>query len=182
MVTMLVPLERLLDRVRHPRSRADELAALRARLRALPAPESAAPERRALALELRRLRLELSEALVGVGSCAGCAEGHPLPFGRWDGGHCCGGTTSAIFSDDELAALQLAGTTADRLVPPADSDHAGCAFRGPRGCSLSPVDRPTLCVRFICQELDRELAARGDRARIRALAGEIALLFRRLSA
>jgi len=176
----LVPLERLIDRIRHPQSRAAELASLRERMRALPPPEEATPEQRSAAEELRRLRERLSAALEGVESCSGCARGHPLPNGRWDGGHCCGGKTAEIFSDDEVAALYLGGTRPEHLIAPS-SDHAGCAFRGATGCSLAPADRPTLCVRYICRELDRELADRGDRAGIRALRTELERLFGALS-
>jgi len=150
-------------------------------MRALPPPEDATPEQRSAASELRGLRARLSAELAEVRSCGGCARGHPLPNGRWDGGHCCGGKTAEIFSDDELWALHLGGTMPEDLRAPS-SDHAGCAFRGPTGCSLPPVDRPTLCVRYVCRELERELAARGDGARIRFLAGELGRIFRGLTA
>ena len=38
----------------------------------------------------------------------------------------------------------------------------GGAFRGPEGCSLGAEDRPNLCVRFACRELEAELRASGD--------------------
>ena len=135
---MLISAQYLVDRLRHPRSRADEVAALRRRFAAAPVhdggPSGLSVTERDLALELRRLREALSVALAGVASCSGCARGHPLPHGRWRGGHCC-------------------GTRGERLSPPA-GDHAGCAFRGPDGCSLAPADRPSLCVRYICRELE----------------------------
>jgi hypothetical protein len=177
---MLIAAWQLVDRMRHPRTRADELAALRRRFaeagRDEPSPGEVEAARR-----LRELRAELSAALSGVTSCAGCARRHPLPHGRWDGGHCCGCRTTDVFTDDEIAALRLAGTTLARLSPPR-SDHAGCVFRGPTGCSLDVADRPNICVRYICRELDAELAARGDRAGIRRIAAEIDATFRRLSA
>jgi hypothetical protein len=135
---------------------------------------------RALAIELRRLREELTSALAGVQACGGCARGRSLPHGRWRGGHCCGAPTDAIFTDDELAALRLSGTTPARLSPPR-SDHAGCAFRGPEGCSLDAGDRPNLCVRFICRELEGELATRADVARLKEVARDLATTFARFS-
>jgi hypothetical protein len=179
---MLIAARWLVDRARGPRSRADEVLALRRRLEAMPGPGDATEEEARLALDLRRLREELSAALAGVESCGGCAKGHPLPHGRWHGGHCCGCRTDQVFTDDEVAALRLSGTTSGRLAPPA-GDHAGCAFRGPAGCSLAVADRPSLCVRFVCRELEDELRARGDLAEIKRIAaalGKAAERFRRL--
>lgn len=175
---MLIAAQHLVDRLRHPRSRADEVAALRRRFAAS---EPAGAEEVALALELRRLRLALSAALAGVTSCQGCSRGHPLPHGRWDGGHCCGTATRNVFTDDEIAALRLSGTRPADLVPPR-GDHAGCAFRGPEGCALAVADRPSICVRFVCRELDDELRARGDRRAIQALGAELNRAFERLRA
>ena len=178
---MIIAAQHLVDRLRHPRSRADEVAALRRRLMdaTLEAPTAEEIE---VAAELLRLRRALSEALMGVTSCSGCARGHPLPHGRWSGGHCCGTRTEQVFTDDEVAALRLAGTTAARLVPPPPGDHAGCAFRGPAGCSLDVADRPSLCVRFVCRELDDELREQGgpgDRRALKALAAELGRTFER---
>lgn len=166
----------LLDRLQHPRSRADELARLRARLRAEPGPEDGPPEEVALAHELKRLREQLIESLGEVQSCRGCARGHPLPWGRWVGGHCCGGRTEILFSDDEVAALRMSGSKAEALTPPR-GDHAGCAFRGERGCSLEVADRPNICVRYFCPTLTSELQARGDLPRLRELAVELERVF-----
>ena len=47
-----------------------------------------------------------------------CAKGHPEPAGHWRGGHCCSGHTLDIWSQDECAALKLAGTDAAVLEPP----------------------------------------------------------------
>ena len=180
MRSMLIAARHLVDRLRHPRSRADEVLAVRRRLVAQPAPSEASEEERALAGELLRVRTELTEALAGVTSCSGCARGHSLPHGRWSGGQCCGGSTEGIFTDDELAALRLSGTTPSRLSPPR-SDHAGCAFRGPEGCSLTVADRPNLCVRYICRELEAELTAAGTLPRVKALARELGDTFARFS-
>jgi hypothetical protein len=169
---MLLAARHLVDRLRHPRSRADDLLALRRRFAAAPGPEAVPPAELEAARELLRLREALSAALAGVASCSGCAKNHPLPHGRWAGGHCCGGRTDGVFTDDEVAALRLAGTTPAALQAPA-GDHAGCAFRGPEGCSLAPAHRPSLCVRYVCRELDGELAERGDRSSIKALAAEL---------
>ena len=172
---MLIAARHLVDRLRGPRSRADDLAALRRRFDAV---ADASDEEIALAREMRRLREALSAALSNVASCARCAHGHPLPHGRWDGGHCCGTRTDAVFTDDEIAALRLAGSMPSRLSPPA-GDHAGCAFRGERGCSLAPGDRPSICVRYICHDLERELRERGDLREIRAIAVDLARAFER---
>lgn len=172
---MLIAAQHLIDRLRHPRSRADDVAALRRRFAQA---EPAGAEEVALAVELRRLREALSTALAGVESCSGCARGHPLPHGRWRGGHCCGTETTNVFTDDEVAALRASGTTPARLVPPR-GDHAGCAFRGPEGCSLAVADRPSLCVRFICRELEGELRGRGDLRAIKAIAADLSRTFER---
>lgn len=175
---MLISAQYLVDRLRHPRSRADEVVTLRRRLAGAKGPAEAGAEARALALSLRQQREALSVALAGVTSCSGCSRGHPLPHGRWPGGHCCGTRTELVFTDDEVAALRAAGTTPADLSPPA-GDHAGCAFRGPQGCSLAPADRPTLCVRFVCRELEDELRERGDLREIKALASALGRTFER---
>ena len=165
---MLISLRHLVDRLRHPRSRADELAQLRARAAAQPGRHEASREQIACAERLRELREALSAAFGEVSSCSGCARGHPEPSGHWEGGHCCGGRTLDIFSANEVAALKLAGTRLGRLRPP-EGDHAGCAFRGARGCSLAAADRPSICVRYVCPELHGELRGRPDRAALAAL-------------
>jgi hypothetical protein len=177
LAAVLIAAQHLVDRLRYPRSRADEVATLRRRF-AGAAREPATAEEREVAAELLRLRRALAEALAFVTSCAGCSRGHPLPHGRWDGGHCCGTRTELVFTDDEVAALGLSGTTPARLVPPS-GDHAGCSFRGPTGCSLDVADRPNICVRFICRELDDELREGGDRAAVRAIAAELGKAFER---
>ena len=180
---MWPPAREFLDRLQHPRSRAEALTTLRARLREAPGPVDGPPEEVALALELKRLREALIEALGDVESCRTCARGHPLPWGRWTGGHCCGGRTEILFSDDEVASLRLSGTTADSVTPPSPGeDHAGCAFRGERGCSLKVADRPNVCVRYFCPTLTAELNTRGDLPHIRAIAVELESQFARFTA
>lgn len=172
---MLITIQHLIDRTRHARTRADEVLAVRRRLAAVPRGSEAEVN---AARELAGLREELAVAFGAVRSCSGCARGHSLPHGRWSGGQCCGGQTEAIFTDDELRALRLAGTTPGRLRPPA-GDHAGCAFRGPEGCSLEVVDRPNLCVRYVCRELEGELRASGKLASVKALSAKLNAAFAR---
>ncbi len=169
---MLLSIRHLLDRSRHPRSRADDLARLRARFAAQPTAREVGGARVADAQALRRLRRELAAALEGVEACRGCARGHPEPAGRFDGGHCCGGDTFRVFTPDEVAALKWGGTRVRDWEPPS-GEQAGCAFRGPRGCSLAPEHRPTLCLRYICMELRSELRAEPRWRRIGALTREI---------
>jgi hypothetical protein len=170
---VLIPVQRLVDGLRHPRSRAGEAAALRRRLAAAPGPGIASAEEVEAALAIRRLKVALAAAFGAPSSCGGCARGHPLPHGRWNGGHCCSGRTEEIFTDAEVAALRLAGTTPARLTLPPPSDHAGCAFRGPDGCSLDPGDRPALCAAYVCRDLEAELRDRGAHGAIKALRAEL---------
>jgi hypothetical protein len=115
--------------------------------------------RRALAATLRAVSAELS----AVRSCRTCAIGAPLPRGAYDGGDCCAGGTADLFDDNELAALAHAGTRPrDLVAPPGTDAHAGCAFRGPRGCTLDVTHRPGRCVHYLCDTLRRELHA-GDK-------------------
>lgn len=162
-MSLLIPLRYLVDRWQQPRSRADEVRRLRQRLIDQPLPASVGAEEAALARELFDLRLQMSQAMGAVESCKTCAIGHPPPHGHFAGGHCCGLKTEDAFNDDELSALRQSGTTPGHLrLPPAGSDHAGCAFRGPQGCSLATADRPNLCLRYLCPDLRREVSARGD--------------------
>jgi hypothetical protein len=161
-VTVFVAVERLLIKVRQPRSRAGELIALRRRLRAELVRDIDA-DQRALAAELRTRRLAIADELRAVSSCRTCATGQPWPRGGYDGGDCCSGVTAELFDDHELAALALGGTRPHDLVPPPGSDaHAGCAFRGPRGCTLEVEHRPGRCVHYLCDTLRRELHTRGQ--------------------
>jgi hypothetical protein len=149
--------------------------AVRARVRSA-AKGEATGEVRALAKKLRALRPEVLAAFEGVEACRGCGRGRPLPHGRWDGGFCCGGRTEGVFDEDEVAALALGGTRPRDLVMP-DGEQAGCAFRGPEGCSLDARDRPSLCVRFVCRELEGELREGEAWARVRALTRELETTF-----
>jgi hypothetical protein len=169
---VLISLRHLVLRLRHPRSRADELATLAARFAVQPSAREASDEERAVARRMRVLRRELSDAIGAVSACSRCARGHPLPNGRWDGGHCCGGGTFRVFTPDEVASLKIAGTRVNDLDPP-QGDHAGCVFRGPEGCSLEPEDRPSICVRYVCPELREELRTSEDELRWRRV-GELA--------
>lgn len=174
---MLIPVRYLVDRLRQPRSRADEALTVRRRLadQAATTPISAES---AAAHELRELRLALSAAIGQVESCKTCAVGHAPPHGHFAGGHCCGLATPDAFNDDELAALHQAGTRpADLRLP--RGDHAGCAFRGPQGCSLRTQDRPNLCLRYLCPDLMRELHRRGDLSRIEALGAQMEQVYLR---
>jgi hypothetical protein len=169
---VLVSVRQLVDRLRHPRTRADDLAALRARFAAQPSRREATPAEIASAERLRALRSQLADAFGHVQACSGCARGQSEPHGHWTGGHCCGCPTGNVFTPDEVAALKLAGTRMRDLDPPA-GDHAGCAFRGPTGCSLGPADRPSICVRYVCLELRAELKEREDWKEVSRLAAEL---------
>jgi hypothetical protein len=159
---VLIAVERLLIKVRQPRSRADELIELRRRLRVERASAVDADEV-ALAHEVRARKLAVSAELQAVTSCSSCAVGAPWPRGGYDGGDCCAGVTADLFDDNELAALAHAGTRPRDLVAPAGADaHAGCAFRGPHGCTLDVTHRPGRCVHYLCDTLRRELHARGQ--------------------
>jgi hypothetical protein len=155
---MFVRVERLLARMRQPASRADELIALRRRVRDELASTHVDDEERSLARDVHAKKLAVSAALQGVTSCGSCATGQPSPVGVYDGGACCSGVTPDLFDDVELAALVHAGTRIADLTPPAKTDHhAGCAFRGAHGCSLTATARPSRCVHYLCDGLRREL-------------------------
>ncbi len=158
--------------MRHPVSRAEELLAVRRRLLAQPGRDSVSREEAELGERMGELREKLAQALVAPRSCSSCSRGYPLPEGRWNGGHCCSGDTLDIFNPDELAALRLSGTAPGDLVPPR-ADHAGCAFRGPLGCSLPAHHRPTICVRYLCRALRAELAEGGALAALIPLLDEL---------
>jgi hypothetical protein len=175
---MLIAARYLVDRMRQPRSRADEVLTLRRRIGAEPSPEAVSVEEAAAARELAGLRQEMSQAIGAVVSCTTCAVGHPPPHGRFSGGHCCGLRTEDAFNDDEVAALRQAGTRPAALRLPR-GDHAGCAFRGPLGCSLAVPNRPNLCLRYICPQLSRELGARGDLERIEAIGARLEEVYMR---
>jgi hypothetical protein len=155
---MLVSIKHVLERVSGPRTRADELFELRRELLEQAGPGVASLAEQQSALRLRLLREQLGAEFGPVEACTHCV----LPkSATWAGGHCCSARTRALFTDDELAALRLSGTTPAQLKPPR-SEHAGCVFRGPLGCSLEAAHRPNLCVRFVCRELQSELDQRAD--------------------
>jgi hypothetical protein len=149
---VLIPVERLVRR--QVASRAAELVELRRRLRS-PETRRASDEERALAHEIRGLKQQITDVFGTVSSCAGCAVGETRP-NTFPGGDCCGGVTPDLFSDEEVAALALAGTRPRHLRAPR-TEHAGCAFRAIDGCTLAPVDRPERCIHFTCGILRREL-------------------------
>jgi len=177
LASMLVPVRDLVRRWRGPRSRTVEIDAVKERIAAARA-AGGSPEAVRLALELRELRPIVSEAFARVRACSGCGHGRPEPHGHWRGGFCCGGATDGVFDADEVAALALGGTQPRDLRGPT-GDHAGCAFRGPEGCALEPADRPNLCVRFACRELEAELRDDGDWQRVRALTRRLETTFAR---
>ena len=165
----------ILDRLTGPSSRADELHDVRCRLaeQAGPGFASAAEER--LALRLRVLREEMSARVGKVEACGQCVRPRSA---SWPGGHCCSAQTQNLFTEVELAALKLSGTRPAQLKPPR-GDHAGCAFRGPQGCSLDTAHRPSLCVRYVCRELQDELDGRSDSPAIGQLQEELKAVFER---
>ncbi|HNK46908.1 MAG TPA: hypothetical protein PKL17_19140 [Pseudomonadota bacterium] len=174
---MWIPLAHLFDRLRQPKTRAFEVRRLREKLRDEDMAQ-AGPDERACAAELLRLRKLLKAAIGEVQSCRTCAIGHPPPHGHFAGGHCCGLQTEDAFNDDEIAALRLSGSLPRDLRLPR-GDHAGCAFRGPTGCSLRVENQPNLCVRYLCPDLFREVYGRGDGAKIEALCDEMEAVYLR---
>ncbi|HEY4241115.1 MAG TPA: hypothetical protein VGM88_14935 [Kofleriaceae bacterium] len=149
----------LLIQLRQPRSRARELIELHDRLRA-ELGSRPDPEEVALAASVLAQKRAVAALQAGVTSCSSCATGRPLPDGRFDGGACCSGSTEILFDDDELGALVHAGTRIADLPAPR-TDHAGCAFRGATGCTLSTTHRPARCVHYLCDGLRAELHRRG---------------------
>jgi len=168
----------IFDRLFGPRTRADELRDVRARLAAQIKPGVANPAEERLALRLRELREELSARVGQVQACSQCVRPRSAD---WPGGQCCSGHTRNLFTEPELASLRLSGTTPARLKPPR-ADQAGCAFRGPKGCSLQIAHRPNLCVRYICGEMLSELGERGDIPAIAQLQEELRVQFERFVA
>lgn len=180
---MFVPIARLLLRRRgHPASRAAELVAVRARLRAERAIAIDADER-ALAAHVHAAKLAVLAATGAADACGRCARGQPAPVGVHAGGACCANDTAIVIDAHEIAALAHAGTRARDLVAPAVADpHAGCAFRGATGCSLAPVHRPARCVHFACSELRAEVHTRGGRDALEAARATLAAAMRDFTA
>jgi hypothetical protein len=175
---MLINLRYQIELLRHPRSRADEVRAVRRRLTLQPGPDAVSEEELRIARELCRLRATLAAAFARVESCKNCVRPRSP---SWPGGHCCSGRTEHLFTDHELGALRLSGTRPSSLRLPLAA-HVGCAFRGPAGCSLEPADRPFLCVRYTCRELESELDARAERSAISRLQAELRAGFERFVA
>jgi hypothetical protein len=166
-----------LERWTRPRQRAQEVCRVRRRLSCQGTPPRVSAEEQRLARHLLRMREALAARFRGVEACTRCVR----PYSpSWPGGHCCSGHTDLLFTDDELGALRLSGTTPARLRPPR-AEPAGCAFRGPTGCSLEPAHRPCLCVRYTCRELEAELASRSDYEAIKSLQQGIKLAFDRFA-
>ena len=140
------------------KERRSELRDLRQRFREAKATSNA--RARDLALRLRTLRQQMATLMGDATACSGCASGCGLPEGRWDGGYCCSTATEAVFNGEEVFALALAGTRF-RDLKPVKMTGGGCAFRGPKGCTLTAENRPTLCVRYACTDLRRDLHRRG---------------------
>lgn len=172
---MLIAAERLLIRLRQPASRASELIALRRRLRTERA-TAIDDEERDLAHAVLAQKRAVAARLVAVRSCSTCATKHPFPIGHFAGGACCAGVTADLFDPHELAALAHAGTEPRDLVAPR-TDHAGCAFRGPTGCTLELAHRPARCVHYVCTTLRRELHGR---AQLDAVEADLAELDQRM--
>jgi hypothetical protein len=149
-----------------PASRRDEIRDVRRRLRAAGRRswDEAAVER------LKRARAAMTQAQGRLRACESCAIGCDPPHGQWEGGFCCGGETANLISDTELASMAACGIGPADLVPPTTREHAGCAFRGPRGCSLDASKRPCVCLWYLCRDVSQELghAGRGKQAGARA--------------
>lgn len=160
-------------RLRQPKSRAAELAALRRRLRVERASAIDDAER-SLAAEVAGAKRAVAAAFGEVASCGSCAVRQPWPIGGFAGGACCAGATADMFDPHELAALAHAGTRPRDLRPPAGSDaHAGCAFRGRDACSLALEHRPARCVHYACDALRTELRRTGRLDEVMARIAEL---------
>jgi hypothetical protein len=176
MPDVLEPIVHLMDCLTNKR-RAHELRRVRQRL--TQALDGVAPDARLrrLAQDLLDLREQLSRALTGAKACAHCVR---PKSNAWPGGHCCSGSTDAVFTRDELVALKLAGTKVTDLSAPRE-EPSGCVFRGRQGCTLKVAHRPCLCVRYTCLELEAEITARGDRATVADLQRQLRLAFESFS-
>ena len=170
----------LYPRIR-PATRRNEVASLRLRLVSEASAEELSPRERELALEMRAMREQMLRLIGDVQACRTCGKGYPPPNGRWDGGYCCGGTTENVFRQEELACLRASGTRPRDFKPP-HCDHAGCSFRGPRGCSLPPAHRPNLCVRYACRMLNEEYESRGIAPEVKLLASKVQRAFHEFQA
>jgi hypothetical protein len=126
---------------------------------------------RKVAARLAALRERLGGLTGSPACCRTCAAQLPDPSPGFGGGFCCGGATAGITPPEELVALWLAGARLDRRRVTAT--HAGCIFRAPTGCTLAFRERPAVCLRFACRELEAELHARGVLQEVLALGDEL---------
>jgi hypothetical protein len=166
---VFILIQYIFDRLLGPSTRADALYCVRLRLSGQDGPSAASPEEVQSAMKLRVLRKKITATLGFVESCSRCAKTEsPIR----SGGHCCGGCTEDLFTDDESAALALSGTRPSHLKPPG-TGVGGCVFRGPLSCSIAPDHRPSLCARYMCFELLREIDQRGDGFEIDRLQEEL---------
>ncbi|RLB64695.1 MAG: hypothetical protein DRI90_04000 [Deltaproteobacteria bacterium] len=175
---MFISLRQLLEARRYGVRRAVDLAQLRVRFAGQPGGGQATVAERELAIRLRDLKTSLAAAFGDVTACAACARNCPPPAGRWTGGRCCGTATSAVFTTEEVRALKFGGARAGGLPVPS-SVFAGCAFRGPTGCSLEPADRPSACLVFACDDLRAELDAKPEGSAVHQLRRDLSSTFDR---
>jgi hypothetical protein len=164
-------------RLRTPPSRAAEISRLGRKFRE-EGRGVVSDEERALAAKLKELRVRLASEFGSVSSCRDCARGYPEPAGAFSGGVCCSNATEWVFSEAEIASLALAGTRRRHLRVPRGV-QVGCAFRGPRGCTLEVIHRPSVCVRYVCTELSRELYASGRLREVESLSEALEDTFQR---
>jgi hypothetical protein len=175
---VLIALRNLVDRARQVPARAAELHQLRRRFAEV---VQADEQLRTMAHRMRELRARASAALGAVDACRSCTRGCAPPQGIYDGGHCCSGDTADVFNPDEVAALAYSGTRVRNLRAPREQ-HAGCAFRGPAGCTLEAVDRPNVCTLYLCRDLRHELFDRGSLDELECVVDELGEVYERFVA
>lgn len=158
---------------RYDRARLTELGRLLARYEAQPGTTFADPSLRAMAERIVHLKRRLAAALGEVRACSGCAKGCVTPSGFFEGGRCCGTSTLEVFTQPEVRAIKMAGVPAP-TEPAEDGDqHAGCIFRGARGCSIPTEARPARCLVYVCHDLRIELEDTEGYQTIQALRREL---------
>lgn len=161
-----------------PSRRRKEAGEVKKRLGAMPGPDEVSDEERRLALELRALRVEASQSFGQIEVCTSCVRACDPP---WEGGDCCSGKTHDRFTEAELASLRASGASPRRIKHPGGPLN-GCAFRGVKGCSLEPTHRPSVCLSYICRELEHELHHKGRLPVISGLSQRIAATHERFMA
>ena len=165
--TVLVPVRDLVRRWRGPRSRARDVDATRSRIDAA-AKRGGCEEATALARELRELKPAVLAAFADVRACSGCGRG----------------TFAAARTVGRRVLLRRAhrGSLRRRRVGRARARRHATARSTPAGgrprrlrlprpgglLARRPSTAPTLCVRFICRELEEELR---DERRVAAREG-----------